>query len=406
MNTESYVVKIPIYDRNDELCAFDVVYVEEEQGDADLAAAAAIEALLSQFSEKDLLDDKTVFLDFTKKLLVRKLPEMFNPKKLVIQINQETLLNSEIMDMVKEYRNLGYSVALKSFEFNPWSISALENVDMLKINFAYLDDEAKNVIDIAKRLGKKIVIHNINDEESKNSAKELDVDYVEGSYLGTQIPKSTEIVRPHHGNFFRLMIEVTSEEPNFEEIERLVSMDVTLTYTLLKLVNSAYFAIRNRVESVSQALVILGTAQLRQWIYILSFKTSNGDLPSEFIKVSFLRANFCAELMQYTRVVPLTKSDAYLMGMFSTIEALMGVPLEEALSELNLSHHIINALTRQEGSAGLLYKLVLNYEKGDWVAMADDAEKLGIPNDMVAKQYIICMNEADKIWRGLMEVIR
>ncbi len=407
MQSQSYVVRLPIHNKNSELCAYEILYVEDGGYDSvggDAAAAKAIEVLLMQFQNDGLLDGKAAFVDFTHKLLVRKVPEMFNSEKLIIQIDQEMLLDSEAMRMVQQYREMGYQVALKGFEFNARSISALDHIDMLKINFEYMDVEKKSVIDIAKKLQKKVVLYSVNTEKAYHVARALDVDYVQGLYIGMQMPKKAGIVKPHQGNFFKLMVEVTKEEPDFNEIESLISMDVTLTYALLKLVNSAYFAMRKRVESVHQALVVLGIAQLRQWIYVLSFESDEGELPSEFIKISFLRASMCSELLAYAQDVPLNKSEAYLMGMFSTIDSLMEISLEEALQELNISPYIVEALTKQEGRAGLLYRLVLDYEKGNWISMANCAERLGIEEDIIAEKYFSCMNLVDQMWKSFTEM--
>lgn len=403
----SYIVRQPIHDKNNELYAYEILYVEDNYASTaggDAAAATAIETLLVEFQQKGLLEGKIAFVNFTPKLLVRNVPQMFDADMLVIQIDEEVLLDPLAMQLVKKYREHNYKIALKGFEFNNRYISALENVDMIKINFHHMDAPKKSVIEIAKGLGITVVAYNVNDEKTYHIAKLVGVQYMQGSYIGAVLPQKVPKLNPLQGNFFQLMVAVTKEEADFNEIEELIARDVTMTYALLKLVNSAYFALRNKVESVHQALVVLGIAQLRQWIYVLSLRPDSKEMPSEFIKTSFLRANFCAELLPLAKDVPLSKSEAYLLGMFSTLGALMDIPLDEALGGLNISEHITQALLSHEGRAGMLYDLVLDYEKGNWVGMSNRAEELAIPVDVIAQKYFECMALVDDIWNSFTEI--
>ena len=307
------------------------------------------------------------------------------------------------MKLVKKYRKQGYKVALKGFEFNSRYLSALDCVDMIKISFKQGTASKDSIVEIANGLGKDIVAFNIDDEATYQTATELGVKYMQGTYIGTMLPEKVHRLEHLQSNFFQLVIAVTKEDADFDEIEELISRDVTLTYALLKLVNSSYFALRNNVESVHQALVILGLGQLRQWIYLLSFQ-SDSDMPSEFIKISFMRANFCAELLPLANDVPISKSEAYLMGMFSTLGSLLDVTLEEALCELNISEYVVQALLTQEGRAGLLYGLVLFYEQGNWVGMSNNAEALGIPVNAISQKYFECVDVVNETWDSLVNV--
>lgn len=183
-------------------------------------------------------------------------------------------------------------------------------------------------------------------------------------------------------------------------------MDATLTYKLLRIVNSAYFALRNRATDVHQAVTILGLGQLRQWIYLMG-SSENGELDKnqeEMLKLSFTRATFASELMKYAKNMPINRNEAYLMGMFSTLHFLIAAPLEEILSEVPISLDVKGALLYHEGRAGLLYDLILGYERADWPAINRLGEELGLPMDRLPGIYFQCLDEVNEIWRQLMDV--
>ena len=121
----------------------------------------------------------------------------------------------------------------------------------------------------------------------------------------------------------------------------------------------------------------------------------------EFLKLSFMRANFCSELMKYAKDMPISKSEAYLMGMFSTLNHLIDAPLEEILEEVPVSDEIKAALLRKEGRCGQLYELVLSYEAGNWSEITRLAEELGIPNQILTSVYFICMENVNVLWEQL-----
>ena len=176
------------------------------------------------------------------------------------------------------------------------------------------------------------------------------------------------------------MVAVTKDEPDVNEIEQMISMDASLSFALLKMANSVYFALRHRATTIHQAIMTLGLGQLKQWIYLLSVGGTDNQMDvgaEEFLKLSFMRANFCSELMKYAQDMPISRSEAYLMGMFSTLNYLIDAPLEEILNEVPIAEEIKAALLRKEGRCGKLYDLVLSYEAANWNKISSLAEELG-----------------------------
>ena len=119
------------------------------------------------------------------------------------------------------------------------------------------------------------------------------------------------------------------------------------------------------------------------------------------MKKSFMRANFCSELMNHAKDMPISKSEAYLMGMFSTLNYLIDAPLEEILSEVPVSDEVKNALLSHEGRCGKLYELVLSYEAANWEKINALVEELGIPSNLITSVYFICMDNVNTLWEQL-----
>ena len=136
------------------------------------------------------------------------------------------------------------------------------------------------------------------------------------------------------GNLYQLIIEITKDEPDIEELAQIVSRDASLTYALLKMANSAYFAVHHETTSVHQAMVRVGISQLKQWIYLLSFEANEDSASEELLKTSFMRANFASGLVKRMKNFVINSTDAYLLGMFSTLEYMIDASMEEILAEI------------------------------------------------------------------------
>lgn len=401
---QANVVRQPILSEDKSLLGYELLYQDStfslyNQGDT--VAANVIEDFLTSLDSAAFMNGKTAFIPFTPNLLLRKVPKMFNAQSLVIEIEDNAILHPEAQREIIDLKREGYRIALRGFEFSPRYFAMLGEVDYLKINMKELDDATGSAVGIAKSFKKKVIAYNVDTQELYDKAKALGCECFQGSAVSQAFNSKVNRLDHLQSNFFQLMIAVTRDQPDLDEISAIIQRDVTLAFSLLKLVNSAYFALRNRVRSVKQALVVLGLGQLKQWIYLLSFKRNGNDVDTELIKSSFLRGSFCAELSPCATNLSLARSDAYLMGMFSTLGELLEIPLAEALRELPIIDEIRDALLEHSGSAGTLYRLVLSYEKADWAGVSTCAAELGLDNNIVGQKYLECVESVNDTWRML-----
>jgi len=404
---DSYIVRQALVNEKQESFGYEILYTDNSfraEHTDDASAANAIENFLSSMDSERFLDGKIAFLTFTPNLLEKGIPKMFKTNKLVIQIEDSLITNPLSQNLITKYKQSGYKIAVVDFEFAPRFFGILDIVDYIKVNFSGDPSSVENIVKIGKSFGKKVIAYNVETQDAYDRAKELGCTYYQGTFVSEKMPTTVKKVNYLQSNFFLLMVAVTKDEPDIDEIENIISRDVSLTFSLLRLVNSAYFALRNKARSVKQALVILGLGQLKQWIYLLSFKQDDGSMPDELIKISFLRATFASELLEYAQDMNISRSEAYLLGMFSTLGKLMRVPLEDALEQLPISDEIKLALLKKEGRTGSLYKLILSYEKADWKTMSSCAAELGIPQSVIAQKYFECVESVNNIWNGLTQV--
>lgn len=410
--SSKFIVRQPIKDANGTIIGHEILYHGENQafsGDngtssAEFAAADTIYTFLTQNSTK-VLKGTLNFMTFTTMLLMKKTPRLFDKNELVIQIDDSVIIHPLSMHFVQQYAKEGYKIAVNEFQFAPRYLALLDGIDYIKLNIKTASDvNMRNTIEIAHSMNKKCIITDIDSDALYQKAIAMGADALEGPNVADRLTTKAHSSAYIQSNFFRLMVAVTRDEPNVEEIEELIAADASLTYGLLKMVNSAYFALRHRATTITQAIMTLGLGQLKQWIYLLSASNADSEVdPSseEFLKRSFMRANFCSELMNYAKNMPISKSEAYLLGMFSTLNYLIDAPMEEILAEVPIDDQIKNALLHHEGRCGKLYDLLLSYEAANWEQITALANELGIPENLITSVYFICMENVNTLWDQL-----
>ncbi|WP_367568859.1 EAL and HDOD domain-containing protein [Lacrimispora sp.] len=409
---DRYVTRQPIKAlKEDKIIGYEVLFQKDYDSlysSSDVAAADTIAGFLMQNTER-IFQDKLTFVTFTPSLLFRNTPKIFDKDKLIIQIEDHVMIHPLSPTIIKKYRTEGYIFAINDFQFSPKYFTMLDFVTYIKVDVSNKHEgrdrvSLNNLINTMKGFDKKCIATGVNTKEDYELAMEVGADFAEGSYVAEAMANKVKRMEFLEGNFFQLVVEVSKDEPDIQQIEEIVSHDAALSYALLKIVNSAYFALRRRVSSIRQALVTMGVSQLKQWVYLLSFNNDfeKDDAREAMMKLSFLRANYAMALSEYVKDLPIIRSEVYMMGMFSTLQFMIDAPLEEILEEVPVAQEIKDALIKREGVCGELYRLILSYENADWKEVKLLSEKLGIPSGLLAQTYMDCVETVNEIWNGII----
>ena len=167
----------------------------------------------------------------------------------------------------------------------------------------------------------------------------------------------------------------------FEDIERIISNDAGLTYKLLRLLNSAALALPRQIDSIREGLVRLGLKSITTWTTLIAMSEINYK-PRELLDYSLVRAKMCESLAS---AYGCSAEGGFIVGLFSTIDAMLDRRMEDVIDPLPLSETTKQALKARSGPLGILLSDVLDYEQGRWDEISEQYASL----EQLSKHYIL-----------------
>lgn len=396
-----FIARQPIFDIKKEIYGYELLYRKNLENsfsatDGDEASATVINNLLT-IGIETLLSDKKGFINFTENLLKKEAATILPKESIVVEILETVKPDKEIIQVCKSLKAQGYTIALDDFVFKEEFLPLIQLTDIIKIDFLLSSkEERKEIVKKYKHLNIKFLAEKVETCEEFEEAKQIGYSYFQGYFFSKPIILSSKNISSYKMNYTSLLKLINEIEPNFDKIAQIVEKDLSLSYELLKLINSAAFYRRNKISSIKQALTILGLTEIKKWIYLASLRKFSDEGIKEVIRTSLLRAEFCDLIGKELKLC--TKcSEIYIVGMFSMLDVILNRSLKEILTDIPISKEIKKAILLEDGSYTDIYRLVLAYEKGDWQNAELLCEKLNIDQSNVFEIYCSAVKVADTL---------
>jgi c-di-GMP-related signal transduction protein len=221
---------------------------------------------------------------------------------------------------------------------------------------------------------------NVNAHDEYTFCQSQKLDLVQGQFYTQPAKKNNKKIAPSSQTLLELLVKLQEPETDPADLAETINQDVTLSYKLLRLINSAFFGLPKEIESIKQAIVMLGQNKIKTWASLLSLSGLD-DKPNELRIVAMARARMTELLAKYYKGQAET---FFAAGLFSTLDALMDKPLATITERLPLSDDLNNALLNRTGPAGKALQDVINYEKGDWEAVNSSP----LPIEVLVRAYL------------------
>ncbi|MFW5426849.1 MAG: EAL and HDOD domain-containing protein [Methylophagaceae bacterium] len=371
-NHNSAFARQPIFDRNLNTYAYELLYrgeimdmsntsIHSEVGD--LATNQVINNAFIDIGIEKVVGNHLAFINMTRSLLIKGDPLPFAHDQVVLEILEDIAADTEVIHAVEKLVSQGYKVALDDFIFDESLWPLINLAEIIKIDILLLSsEELKQHVDLLKQENVKLLAEKVETQQQFEQCKALGFDYFQGFFFSKPLLIKNTPLPSSHLNILNLIGKLQDPATDFDEVEELISHDVSLSYKLLKLLNSAAFALPEKIDSIKRGLVILGFDTIKSWTTLIALHSINPITP-ELMTLTLVRAKMCENLASDFNASPET---AFTVGLFSTIEAMLLHPTDELLKVLPLNEAVKKALLDQQGELGEMLKIVMLCERGLW----------------------------------------
>jgi len=388
-----FVARQPIFDRRLNVYAYELLFRVGLENvfvdtDGDKATSSVITNSFLVIGLESLTRGRKAFINFTQNLLMDETATILPKDLLVVEILENVVPSKGIITACKKLKDSGYVLALDDFVFEPKFTPLIKLSDIIKVDFRVSGEEERR--SLIQRLGPqkiKFLAEKVETQKEYEQAREMGYSYFQGNFFSKPVIISSKDIPGNIINYLNILHEINLPEINFNKIESIVKHDVSVSYKLLRFINSAFFSFETKVKSIKQALVLLGINEFRKWISLIILKGMSEDKPEELLVISIFRARFC-ELIAEDINLKEQITDLFFMGMFSMIDTFIGRPMVEILEKLPLSKDTKDALLGEGGHFRDIYNLMLAYEKGEWDKISEYAKKLEIDLTKLHDYYI------------------
>ncbi len=327
------------------------------------ATAQVIISAILEFGLDQFVNHRMAVINVTRAFLDIMPEVQLPPEQVILNIPDNLLVDTKLPARLKGLRSQGYGISvggltnLKDRRLLP--LATIFRMDVHKFNdnqFAALTTFLRNYKNLS------LMALNIESLDEYRNYCAKDVEYLHGKFLSKPRIYATNDFPTNKLVLLRLLTSIHNLDTPTEDLEQLITNDVSLSFQLLKLVNSPFFGIARKVDSIKQAVVLLGRDEIRKWVSLLALAGMSGE-PDAIVEIAVLRAKLCELLAKRAGF----QGDSYFtVGMFSALDLLMKQPLKTVLDKLPLCEEIKEAILEHRGVLGEALSCAVAFENTEW----------------------------------------
>ena len=395
------VTRQPVFNRSMGTFAYRLVPGEtNEEGGAPPGSAVGqvLSAWFLTIGVERLTGDRPGIVTFNERSLLDGSAENLNPDLTIIEVPPDIPVTHEVIDAARDLRSAGFSIAVARYSDDDGRKRLLEPGDLVTVDWASCDSP-ESLLDAG---GDEFtwLATGVNTARAHEEAMHLAFDYFEGEFYsdpdsisGTEIP----IPRFH---YMKVLTEINRPDFRFDTLADIVHHDASLSYRLLKYINSAAFGWRSKVRSIQHAMVLLGEREIRRWASLAAMGSVLEDRPLELVTSAVVRGRFCEMLADRIRMAERTM-DLFYLGMLSRLDDIVGKPMEELIALIDLADDVREALIDPDSPGPLraLLDAVTAYERADWAVVEDWCRAANVPRVTLLTLYVEAVEWAEALHR-------
>ena len=367
LNTgDFFLARQPILGRNQHLVAFELLFRTDDVSDANVtdgaAATAAVISHASQLGLDKVIGDRIAFVNIDEVVLMSDFVRFLPYDKVILEILETVRATPDVVNRVKELKDAGFRFALDDVISDSADVRALRDlVDVIKIDVKGVEQD--RLANLTRRLngpGQKLLAEKVETVEEFQHCLDLGFDYFQGYYFARPVILTGKKINPSELVVLRLL-ELLRSDAEDAEIERSVKRDPVLAMNLLRLVNTPVSGPHRHVDSLGEALTVMGRERLQRWLEILMYAKPGAhiDMDSPLLQMATTRGRLMELMMRSLRPSDdAAAASAFTTGIMSLMDALFSRSMEDILETVAVPGEVRVALLERTGQLGDLLRIV------------------------------------------------
>lgn len=386
------MVRQPIFNQALKIVAYQLRYQYSEQAEDSLFDRDAEGAHLLIHTFTSLCQDGSIgrvplLLPFPSHMLTDEQTLVLPQRGIVIEIGADIRVTDSVIKHLKTLRRQGYRLALDNFSLQPELLPLVKLVNIVKVDFSLM--HRRKILPLVNMLTKARITplaQNVADFDTLNFCKAAGFQLFQGKFISRPSKILGKDIPGNSAALLQLIARLQGSEISPAEIEELIVMDPKLSFKILKVVNSAAYRLSSPINSMQQAIVMMGHDQLRKWATLITL-TSNQEKPEVLCRNLLARARMC-ELLSESTGIGLDES-AFMVGMISQLDLLLEVEMATLLEQIPLDQSIKLAISEQQGDLGRILKSVIAFEEGNWE---------GVETSQLGREFFDVAYRHSQVW--------
>jgi len=395
-----FIARQPIFNVHRKLYAYELLYrghkdaylgnINGEQATTSLLSSAFLTEGLDVIS-----GTRPCFINFTEDLLIKNIPLSLPKNKIVIEILEDVQPTPDVINACKHLTKQGYTLALDDFVYQKSLDPLIELAQIIKIDFRLTPvDTIHKTLYHLRRFNPKLLAEKVESINEFSKAVKMGFTYFQGYFFSRPENIRIKELTAARITMFRLLAEVSLKSTTLEKLHKIISNDISISYKLLRFLNSAYFYRLEKVTTVKHAIAYLGERELRRFILLVLISELASDKPDELVRMTLVRAKFC-ELLAEASSFFYDSAELFLLGMFSFIDVMLDSPMTEIMDKLPLSEQLKSALIHQDGDYAVFLDIMRYYERRQLLQLEKVFRVIGVDEQLVPELYLKSLKYAN-----------
>ena len=399
MFVQRFLARQPIFNSQRTVYGYELLYRSgpaNSFGEAqpDEACASTLDSALL-FGIDRLTPGCRAFVNCTRDSLLREFPTILPRDRVVIEILETVHVDDEVIEACRGLKSAGYLLALDDFVDTAAWAPLVDLANFIKVDLiASSPAEQQRLAQTLVPREIQLVAEKVETYEEFHRCLTWGYSYFQGYFFSRPEMLSRRDVPAGKLNCLRVLRAANETPMNTQRVCDSIKAEASLSFRLLRYLNSPQFPLASEVHSIPHAVSLLGETGTRKWVSLMTVACISDDKPRELVLLPLIRARFCELLAPLARC-PGSANDLFLLGLLSAMDAVLDMELADILKEINVREEIRDALLGATNPLRNVFSLALNYEKGCWEEVKIAARLMSIDENHLSPIYFDAVNWAE-----------